>query len=430
LRASNSERLPVIVCTALNPGRAPSGVTSDIFHGGVLYLDAAELPGLMMQSRFIIFPTGGKMRIFVILLLHILIFVSAACSDRSTIITSNGTDENVGPPVTRSEVILTADKYVRLHWTMSAVNRNGITCGDYFVSDYPVGDRIGMGYKWGGWNDIDDFMQKIEAGYGTGTGAGADTYANYSIDCVVGVSCTGFVSRAWHLNEKYTLCYPDPDIPRKFCDITCPIEGVDLARHRVTALKKGDAFINAYHTILFVYETRSGFAMVMDSSTPGVRFRQVPWNHLSSDGYTAIRYNNIQEVDQSSGTIVNPVTIHSDEFPFIHEGNTRDVVSMEFDKYSIAPAISQVGPEVVYQLQMNSSASVTITITNLRYEGINNDIYLLASLQRDDSEMMATDCIARADISLHEELNMGSYYIIIDSCSDLPGEYTLTVDSN
>jgi hypothetical protein len=371
------------------------------------------------------------MRFFVIILLQAAILLaSATCSKRSSILKSNDTDDGVGPPVTRSEVILTADHYVRLHWTMSATNRSGITCGEYFVSDYGVGDRIGMGYKWGGWNDIDDFMQKIEEGYGTGTGGGADTYDNYSIDCVVGVSCTGFVSRAWHLNEKYTLCYPDPDIPRKFCDITQPIEGVDLASHRVAALKKGDAFINDYHTILFVYETRSGLAMIMDSSYPGVRFRQVPWNQLASEGYTAIRYKNIEEVVRSSGTSENPITIDSDDFPFIHEGNTRDVVSMEFDKYSVAPIFSQVGPEVVYRLQMNLSASVSITVTNLKFEGINNDIHLLASLQRDDVEMMATDCIARADNTLQADLNIGSYYIIIDSSSDLPGEYTLTVHFN
>ncbi|UCG52124.1 MAG: hypothetical protein JSW58_00800 [Candidatus Latescibacterota bacterium] len=352
-----------------------------------------------------------------------------ACSDsRDTVLEGDGNNDGVGPPVTRSEVILTADKYARLHWTMSAVNRTGISCEGNFVSRYPVGNRIGMGYKWGGWNDIDDFLKKIEEGYGTGTGGGADVYANFSIDCVVGVSCTGFVSRAWHLYEKYTLCYPDPDIQRKFCEITHDIDGVNLEMHQVDGLKKGDAFINDVHTILFVYETREGNPTIMDSSFEGVRFRQLTWAYLASEGYKAIRYNNIKEVSNPRGTLTNPIAVNSDEFPFIHEGNTRDLVSIEIDRYSAAPTIVQAGPEVVYQLEIKSPGTVTMMVSDVKYEGINNDLHLLGSLEWSVDVRMATDCIDRADNTLTKELEEGFYFILIDSPSDMPGEYTLVVD--
>jgi hypothetical protein len=284
-----------------------------------------------------------------------------------------------------------------------------------------------MGYKWGGWNDIDDFLGKIDQGYGTGTGGGSNTYEDFSIDCVVGVSCTGFLSRAWHLNEKYTLCYKDPDIPRKFCEITYTIEGVDLGSRQVSLLRKGDAFINDYHTILFVYETKGGEPMVMDSSMPGVRFRRLTWEYLDSEGYRAIRYINIEETSNPRGTIENPFLIESDDLPFIHEWNTRDVVGMEFDRYSAAPLIGHIGPEVVYSLRMDESAVVSMTVTDIKHEGINNDIHLLGSLDRND-EQMAVDCIERADNTITRELDGGIYYIIIDCNNDLPGEYTLTVD--
>jgi len=194
-----------------------------------------------------------------------------------------------GPPVTRSEVILTGDKYARLHWTMTEQNRTGVNCEGYFTSFYPVGGRIGMGYKWGGWDNIENFIQKIKQGYGTGTG-GYVNYQAYSFECVVGISCTGFVSRAWRLDYKYTLNYANrPDIERKFSRITKPVAGIDFRNHKTENLKKGDVFINEGHIILFVYENRDGYPMIMDSSFEGVRFRHLSWSYLAENNYQAIR---------------------------------------------------------------------------------------------------------------------------------------------
>jgi len=332
-----------------------------------------------------------------------------------------------GPPVLRSEVILTGDTYTRLHWTMTEQNRTGIHCNGNFISDYPVGDRIGVGYKWNGWNTVEEFIQKIEQGYGTGTG-GYVNYEDYPFDCVVGVSCTGFVSRAWHLNYKYTLNYANrPDIVRKFCRITQPIENIDFLKHKTENLKKGDAFINNYHIILFVYENRNGKPMIMDSSYEGVRFRQLNWDNLAYDGYQAIRYNNIKEVTNPLGTRTNPISIPADNSPYIDEGNTRDVVSMEFDSYSSAPEINEQGPEVIYQLQLNTTGTINIHITDLKNEGINNDIHLLSSLNTDASRK-AVDCIMSDDNSITQSIQPGIYYIVVDSNKDKPGEYTLTIN--
>jgi hypothetical protein len=332
-----------------------------------------------------------------------------------------------GPAVTRSEVILTGDKYARLHWKMTEQNRRGVNCNGNFVSDYPVGDRVGMGYKWGGWDDIEDFTQKIKEGYGTGTG-GYVSYEDYPFECVVGVSCTGFVSRAWHLDYKYTLNYANrPDIVRKFNRITQPVTGVDFENHKTEMLKKGDAFINAEHIILFIYETRSGKAKIMDSSSGGVSFRQLNWSFFSRNGYQALRYNNIKDENNPAGTKTNPIKIPTNSFPYTVLGNTRDVVSMEFDSYSTAPDINEQGPDVIYQLQVNISGTITINVTDIKHEGINNDVHLLKTLNKDTIQK-AVDCITRADNTISQNLEAGIYYIIIDSNDDTPGEYTLTVN--
>lgn len=330
-----------------------------------------------------------------------------------------------GPPVTRAEAVLTADRFARIRWTMSEQSRRGVACGDNFFSDYPAGDRIGMGYKWGGWTDIEDFLEKIAAGYGTGTGGYVD-YETYPFDCVVGVSCTGLVSRAWKLNNKYTLCYEDPDIERKFCEITTEIDSIDFAAYQTGGLKKGDAFINDYHIVLFVYETRGGNPMVIDSSVEGVRFRQMSWRALASSGYIPVRYNNIGDGPPPPGTARRPIVIGEGDLPVEIEGNTRNMVSMEIDYYSAAPAIRQNAPEIIYVLKLSGPRTLTFSINNLKLEGINNDIHLLTSLDLDESRT-ALDCIARGDYSITEPLDAGTYFIAVDGGNDQPGEYNLTV---
>jgi hypothetical protein len=330
-----------------------------------------------------------------------------------------------GPPVTRSQVVRTADRYARAHWTMKPENRTGVTCEGTFVSNYPVGDRIGVGYKWGGWTELDEFLDKISRGWATGTGGGV-TYEWILFDCVVGVSCTGLVSRAWHLDNKYTLNYDDPDIPRKFEEITHVIEGVDLDAREIGGMKKGDAFINKHHVMLFVYETFNGMLMIIDSSYEGVRFRLVSYYELASGRYVPIRYNNIVDDIDPSGTVSNPIVLPARHKIVSADGNTRDVVSIAFHSYSIAPSQLRTGPEVVYAIDLKEDGIIEASIDGLRHEGIDNDIFLLRSLDRDEYGM-AIDCVARGDYGIEAAAATGRWYIVIDSRDTSPGEYSLEV---
>ena len=338
---------------------------------------------------------------------------------------SSGDRDVDGPPVTRSQVVMTADSYARARWAMTLENRTGVTCGGTFLSNYPVGDRIGVGYKWGGWTGLEEFLDKVSRGWATGTGGGL-TWETIPFDCVVGVSCTGLVSRAWHLDNKYTLNYDDPDIPRKFEEITHVIEGVDIASREVSAIRKGDVFINRYHVMLFVYETIFGMPMIIDSSYEGVRFRPVSWYELASARYTAIRYNNIVEDPDPSGTVSNPVLMPAVMHETSVEGNTRDVVSLAFHSYSIAPSVPQPGPEVVYEIVVRENGIIEASITQFKHEGIDNDIHLLGSLDWDDNGM-ALDCAMRGDDHIEAAVGRGKWYLVIDSRNNSPGEYTLTV---
>ncbi len=349
-----------------------------------------------------------------------------------------------GPPVTSSEALLTADRFARVHWTMSAINQTGASCGGGFESPYPAGERIGMAYKWGGWDTVDEFLRKIGEGYGAGTGGGVDTYEHYPRECVTGTSCAGLISRAWKLEHKYTLDYASPRIRRKLGQITHAVAGVDLARGIAGDLSKGDALISDTHVMLFVYETRDHRVMVIDSRPPGTTFRSTTWRWLAERGYRAIRYNHILAESEPPGTRARPIAIplapsrdpapgpspvagQGRYLPWSCEGNTRDVVSMDFDRYSAAPQIEQQGPEVVYALTLPSSANVALRITDFAGEGIANDLHLLTSLRADETRT-AVDCLARGDREIQCALEPGSYFVVVDSGADLPGEFMLHVE--
>jgi len=331
-----------------------------------------------------------------------------------------------GPPVTRTQIILTADKYARVHWTMSEKNRTGKNSNKNFKSNYRPGKRIGMGYKWGGWDSIEEFLDRIEKGYGAGTGGGGNYYRNFSKNDVTGISCTGLVSRAWYLEHKYTLNYSSPFTRRKFQEISHDLKNVDFKNNKIESLRKGDAFINVHHIILFVYKRKDGKLRVIDSSTPGVTFRTIKTSYLNKNGYKAIRYNNIIETEDPQGTINNPIKINELTQTFIADGNTRDIVSMEFDSYSSDPKSSQVGPEVIYELNISQSGNIEIEVTGIKKENIDNDIHLLHNLKK-SNDGLAINCIASNDNRIEQLLEKGKYYIIVDSNDDKPGEFTLSV---
>ncbi len=334
-----------------------------------------------------------------------------------------------GPRITRSEAVLTADKYARVHWTLTEKNLTGYNGNRNFRSRYRTGERIGMAYKWSGWDTVEDFLEKVEKGYGTGTGGGPDVYSNFSMDIVTGISCTGFVSRAWHLNNKYTLNYNKTRIYREFQEITHDVPGADMYKNRIDSIKKGDAFINSGHIMLYLYTGRDGCVRVLHSTSPGVIFEAFPVSFLVQYGYKPIRYNNIGETDNPPGTVSNPVLLDVDKDLQTVEGNTRDVVSMEFDAYSGCPAGSQTGPEVIYRLEVKKAEKIEIGVTDFKDEGIDNDIFLLRS-PGTNKEHKALDCIAGDDRKIEWNAVPGTYWIVVDSGNDTPGEYTLTVKNS
>jgi len=311
----------------------------------------------------------------------------------------------------RGAAILIGDTYTREHWSCSAANTTGASqsCPSAYSSFYSVGDYIGVPYKWGGFDSMDQFRDKISQGYGAGS---------YSSDgvlsCITGVDCSGYVSRCWEQTSKYG---------------TSTIHGISDELGSTDDMKKADAFNKAgSHIVMLNYYHRDGSPVIMEAAGGSFRkalFRKATWTYLN--GYKPIRYENIEDDTNVEGTITNPIII--DSFPFFNSGNTRNMFSLEIDTYSIKPETMETGPEVIYKFTIDTPGTIDLSVFDIQSEDIDNDIHLLSGLNIDGNKM-ATEALARDDHNIVMHIEAGTYYIVVDSFSssgnDRPGEFTMS----
>lgn len=123
----------------------------------------------------------------------------------------------------------------------------------------------------------------------------------------------------------------------------------------------------------------------------------------------------------SLGTFCNPIPIQS--FPYSHQSDTTNAASDEVDTYSCAPSTSELGPEVVYLVDVPEAGRLSVSVTDS--DGVDVDVHLLDSPS-------GAGCLERDDASFNADITAGSYYVVVDTWADssgqeFPGGYTLDV---
>ncbi|MFH2005308.1 MAG: hypothetical protein ABI333_01860, partial [bacterium] len=107
-----------------------------------------------------------------------------------------------------------------------------------------------------------------------------------------------------------------------------------------------------------------------------------------------------------------PITV----FPHTHDGDTAVLGASEIDRYDCAPAISEAGPEVHYEVWASRPGVLQARVTN--GPGVDTDLHLLTD--------PGLRCLARADRELSLGVDAGVYRLIVDT-HDRPGPYRLDV---
>jgi hypothetical protein len=200
--------------------------------------------------------------------------------------------------LTRAEAIAIAETFVQHSWEAKPVHVRHGKDSDGIEIHTPDRDgghaqpgteawvvnqsNTGVPYKWGGF----DTPKRFDAGLKAGKGAG-DLYtsekrrlggAAVSGD-VVGIDCSGFVSRCWKLPKKHS---------------TSTLETVSRKLASPAELKPGDAMNTAGgHVLLFVKWLDDGKSRALFfEAAPFSKTRASEWDvaDLSAAGYQPLRY--------------------------------------------------------------------------------------------------------------------------------------------
>ncbi len=120
-------------------------------------------------------------------------------------------DCNENDPTMGSQILYRALRYIDMQWEATANNivspqgTNVDIGGDYMVQT-PMWistskTNVSTPYKWGGFTHYNNFVSEVSNNKRTGDVSCASPF-EVSDNRVIGVDCSGFVSRAWNLNEK------------------------------------------------------------------------------------------------------------------------------------------------------------------------------------------------------------------------------------
>ena len=280
--------------------------------------------------------------------------------------------------IPREDVLDSAAEYSTHSWQMGANNQYA-SCSSSYVSDYTPGQTIiGIPYDWGGFSTISDYDNKLTQGYG----AGSHSWHGV-LSCTVGVDCSGFVSRAWQTSQKYG---------------TYTIQNVS-STISVNDLDRGDAINKpSSHIVLFAYTSASGLPIHYEAQG-GVVFVDSDQGWSGLNGYSAIRYDDIEE-GTITGTQSAPIEITS--FPYTDyrwtAGSKADVI----DYYSCAPTVNESGPEIYYRMTLSQPGTLTVLVSD--HYDVDIDIHLLTSPD-------GNDCLARAHSEFTHTVAAGEYWI-------------------
>ena len=207
--------------------------------------------------------------------------------------------------VTRAEAMATAEKYRTLEWIPAAANvRHGRDANDIRVDTpdetfrakssfrgwwTPGRINTSMPYKWGGFDTPETFLAGIVEGRAAGDVSSPEKRrlddAAVSADAV-GIDCSGFVSRCWHLPRVFStrtltsLCEP----VRNFRDLQ-PGDILNAANSHVFLFQKWTA---PDRSRMLVYTT--GTPPIWAVQTGPLRTGQ-----MAPLGYTAWRYRGMRD---------------------------------------------------------------------------------------------------------------------------------------
>ena len=212
--------------------------------------------------------------------------------------------------ITRSQIIDKAIKYKNVVWNATNFNfpdnepanagfeyllepvnpliGDNCSCYGIWVPSWisTIEDNIGMPYKWGGFTDINDWHELV-ADYRI-TGDQTSGCYDLSDDQVIGVDCSGFISKVWNQSSHYGT----RELPNLSTDISG--SGTNIFGN----LRMGDILNNSgHHVMLFLQMDGNNYVVIHSEGVTHGRVLQESMTEEDLDGFIPRRYNNILDYD-------------------------------------------------------------------------------------------------------------------------------------
>ena len=217
-----------------------------------------------------------------------------------------------GPPVTREQVMQTAEAYASHPWQATPANAfhgtdtNGVRINTPDAAWWGPGGwfadgttNIGVPYCWDG----DSTLAEFDAGIRTGRPAGDQFKKLYrrsqshpgpaSSALPVGVDCSGFVSRCWQLDKRRST-YDMARVCRRLRSFDDLLPG-DAVNKRYDHIILFAGWVDAQHEQMRVFE--AGDAQKNNLPENYVRVHEDVYDRdwLTEKGFVPLRYEGIQD---------------------------------------------------------------------------------------------------------------------------------------
>lgn len=276
---------------------------------------------------------------------------------------------------------------------------------------HSLGNAIqGAPYQWGGWSRMNMIINVEEQFLGNWLtyGVSSNAHAWPDDERIVGLDCSGFLSRVWQLDKKHsTRTLPD----------VCEDLGSAGDASVFGQIREGDAINKPGSHVYFVMALLpTGEVYVSEATTGGgarTRARSIGMTNVAD--YDVLRF--LQTCPETRRLLAceNAFPISCGEVHYYN--NNGNAATRNVSGYSCSWWQEQ-GPEVVYELVVDETANYVIELSELESD---LDLFLL-------DDCSPGTCNAFGHNRIETQLKPGAYYLVVDGYNGASGDYRLSVN--
>ena len=190
-------------------------------------------------------------------------------------------------PISRDRMLALADSFAHFEWSPTRPEHLTASCDQEqpYASDWEVNERVvGLPYDWGGMDDPDVFLRKLDEGQAAGSHSWHGSTA-----CTAGMDCSGYVGYIWGVRDP-----AKKKSTRSLYDIAVK-PSYAATGDWFQQLKPGDALNKpGSHVVLFAGYRPDGNPIVYEANGSAGKVIKNDWSTWARyNGYEPLEYGGV-----------------------------------------------------------------------------------------------------------------------------------------